>query len=194
MKNVYLVAVLVALHLVVACTSVNPVSSDVPVEAESDVPQQIGSFSYVGKHVYPDKKLGYQLRYAQDDNAYADVYIYPVPEVLSNVTHKDKVYEMTGAAIGEIIYMTEHGAYSNFEILDERVQEIDGRITARIDGRFIKDESPAYTLIILTEHLGTILKIRMTMPDSAQNRDSQDWTSFADNVFLYLIEDMESSK
>ncbi len=42
-----------------------------------------------------------------------------------------------------------------------------------------------------TEHKGTLLKIRVTMPDNDSNRNSNEWDLFTDTVFQSVISELD---
>lgn len=157
------------------------------------LPTNIDEFNYVGYQVYPEKSLGYSIRYAIVNIGYADVYIYPVPKAALELDSKEIVIESTKAAITDIQYFVSKGIYSEFKVLSQKFSENNGVITTKIEGSFVKNNLQLYTMLYLTEHSGMLLKARISVNDNETNRSSTGWDSFVGKLFGLITANIEKA-
>ena len=92
-------------------------------------------------------------------------------------------------ALGEAV---RQGHYVNFNVVDAATKSQGVRTVARVQATYLQENLASYTLVYQTEHEGTFLKIRFTMPDNESNRNSREWDQFADQMFKLIINDLQS--
>lgn len=158
------------------------------------LPDSIEGFSYVGSATYP-QPWGYSLRYRSGASrwTHSDIYIYPAPKADKPQSHQELVVGMTRQALEEIDYAKQRGAYSSFQILDQRKFTLNGKMATRIDMVLVKDNLVSYSLLYVTESQGKLLKVRMTMPDNEANRNNARWQRFAETVFNTIMANMDKA-
>ncbi|MFT6642163.1 MAG: hypothetical protein ACJAUZ_003167, partial [Flavobacteriaceae bacterium] len=81
----------------------------------------------------------------------------------------------------------------NFNVLDAATHAQGLRTVARVQATYLRQNLASYTLVYQTEYNGTLLKIRVTMPDNESNRDSREWDLFTDTVFQSVISELDST-
>lgn len=177
-----------------ACASPGPRSEVEPPapDAISQLPPSIASFDYDGYRRFDDGSDGYSFRYADAaKNRLADVYVYPVAAENANLAHEALVLGSTRATIQAIGEAVNRGLYANFAVLDAATQARGMRTTARVQATYLRGNLASYTLLYQTEHDGTLMKIRLSMPDNESNRTNGEWDAFAERVFELLIDRVE---
>jgi len=195
--------VVLALSLLSACASTNPaldISGDAPeTEAQAEpsliqtLPESIESFDYVNYRYFDDVGDGYQLRYSnQRKRRIASVFVYPVDEVNKTLEHNQLVLGSTRATMEALGEAVRQGHYVNFNVVDAATKSQGVRTVARVQATYLQENLASYTLVYQTEHEGTFLKIRFTMPDNESNRNSREWDQFADQMFKLIINDLQS--
>jgi len=112
----------------------------------------------------------------------ANVFIYPVAEKNQDLKHRDLVMGSTQATMQAIAEAVQQGVYQNLEVVDAATRAMGIRTVARVQATYLRKNLASYTLVYQTEHNGTMIKIRMTMPDNETNRKSREWDSFADHM------------
>lgn len=191
------------LTLATACATSAPVineSEAQPVSRPdpsliSELPETIDSFEYEGFKHFEDGSGGYSVRYANKrKKRMADFYIYPVAEENSNLEHSQLVLGSTRATLMAISEATQQGHYANFNVVNAATRASGLRTTARVQATYLRQNLASYTLVYQTEHQGTLLKIRLSMPDNDHNRRSDEWDNFADQMFTKAIKNLEASK
>ena len=174
-----------------ACASLNERSQPVPSLIGS-LPRDIASFEYNGYKHFDDGSSGYSFRYSnQGKKRYADVYVYPVADENASLEHKELVLGSTRATINAIDEAVKQGLYANFDLLDAATRSYGLRTTARVQATYLRDNLASFTMLYQSEHQGTLMKIRMSMPDNGSNRTNGEWDAFAERVFQLVVDDIE---
>ena len=195
--------VVLALSFLSACASTNPApnvsgdASQIENKAEPSLiqalPESIESFDYVNYRYFDDAGDGYQLRYSnQRKRRIASVFVYPVDEENKTLEHNQLVLGSTRATMQALGEAVKQGHYVNFNVVDAATKSQGIRTVARVQATYLQENLASYTLVYQTEHEGTFLKIRFTMPDNESNRSSNEWDQFADQIFKLIIDDLQS--
>jgi len=122
---------------------------------------------------------GYSIRYSNPrKQRVADLYIYEVAEENASLEHSDLVVGSTRATMDAISAAAQQGHYDNYNVIHAATHSQGVRMAS-------------YTLVYQTEHNGTLLKIRVTMPDNDSNRESTEWDEFTDTLFLAVVEELD---
>ncbi len=163
-----------------------------PPKSISRLPASIASFDFDGYRRFEDGGEGYTFRYSNPPKKrLADVYVYPVAAENANLEHEALVLGSTRATIQAIGEAVNQGVYANFAVLDAATRATGVRTTARVQATYLRENLASYTLLYQTEHEGTLMKIRVSMPDNESNRANGEWDAFATRVFDLLIEGTE---
>jgi hypothetical protein len=85
------------------------------------------------------------------------------------------------------------GHYANYSVLNAAMHAQGLRTVARVQATYLRQNLASYTLVYQTEYKGTLLKIRVTMPDNDSNRNSREWDLFTDTVFQSVISELDST-
>jgi len=194
MRSVRPLALVLAVILNSACASVTPV--DIPALPEppliSALPETVDTFELKGYKHFDDGSGGYSVRYANArKRRIADVYIYPVAEENSSLEHNQLVLGSTRATLQAIGEAARQGHYANFNVINAATQAKGVRTVARVQATYLRQNLASYTLVYQTEFDGTLLKIRLSMPDNESNRGSAEWDSFAEKMFDHVIDDLK---
>lgn len=202
MRTISIATLLGSIVISSACaTSQTPIESGVvPEETKTaavveepelykTLPDTVESFDLQGFKHFDDGSGGYSVRYAnQQKRRIADVYIYPVAQENANLEHTQLVLGSTRATLMAIGEATRQGHYANFNVINAATRAHGARTVARVQATYLRQNLASYTLVYQTEHKGTLLKIRVTMPDNEVNRLNSEWDTFAETVFKQLIE------
>jgi len=133
----------------------DPVIEEDQAELVASLPASIESFELTGARAFDVEGDGVNVRYSNSrKRRRADVFVYPVAESNKSLTHPDLVLGSTQAT---------------------------GTI-ARVQATYLRENLASYTVVYQTEHDGTMVKIRLTMPDNKSNRESREWDRFVDEV------------
>lgn len=176
-----------------------PLASPIVSKAEpsliAELPETVDSFEYEGFKHFEDDSGGFSVRYANKrKKRMADLYVYPVAEENTNMEHAQLVLGSTRATLMAISEATRQGHYSNFNVVNAATRATGLRTTARVQATYLRQNLASYTLVYQTEHNGTLLKIRLSMPDNEYNRASAEWDTFAEQMFNTAIKHIEASK
>ena len=193
-------AVAFAFFCISGCSTITPGPTEPvppplpePALIES-LPENVQSFELRGYKYFQDGSGGYSLQYANDrKRRTADVYIYPVAEENSNLEHNQLVLGSTRATLEAIGAAAQQGHYDNFNVINAGTQARGLRTVARVQATYLRQNLASFTLVYQTEHAGTLLKIRVSMPDNESNRVSGEWDLFAEKIFETIIEDLEQA-
>lgn len=196
-----ILALLGSVVLTSACatTAITPVEEAVaapPPEPAlyKTLPDTVESFELKGYKHFEDGSGGYSVRYSNDrKRRIADLYIYPVAEENANLEHNQLVLGSTRATLMAIGEATRQGHYSNFNVINAATRAQGLRTVARVQATYLRQNLASYTLVYQTEHKGTLLKIRVTMPDNEFNRQSGEWDGFADKMFKQVIQTLDTA-
>lgn len=183
------------LGLLSACATTPPAESEEDEQPEliAMLPKQLEGYSYGGFHIYPEAAYGYAVRYLHSAHHHADIYVYPVPDSIKHLSHKDIVLGMTYHTKQEIELAQEQGLYLNYQVIQERAYDNNGTITTKIEGEYLKNNLAAYTLVYLTESSGKLVKARITMPDNEANRDNPQWDNFISQLFSFVLKHIDKA-
>jgi len=159
------------------------------------LPEDIESFEYKGYRYFDDSSNGYTFRYANPQKRrLADVYVYPVATQNADLDHEDLVMGSTRATIQAIAGAVKQGVYDNFNLVGAATQARGFRTVARVEATYLSDNLASYTLVYQTEYDGTLLKIRVTMPDNESNRTSLEWDRFANTMFNKIVGELDDQR
>ena len=182
-------ALLLAAAMSSACASFGERAEPGPPAIVESLPASIASFDYDGYRYFDDGSGGYSLRYSNaPKKRLADVYVYPVAEENAGLEHEALVLGSTRATLQAIGEAVNQGLYANFAVLDAATRAQGLRTTARVQATYLRENLASYTLLYQTEHDGTLMKIRLSMPDNESNRANGEWDAFAARVFELLID------
>lgn len=155
------------------------------------LPQTVESFDMQGFKYFNDGS-GYSIRYSNErKQRLADLYIYDVADENASLDHKQLVLGSTRATMDAIGAAAEQGHYANYNVLDAATHAQGLRTVARVQATYLRQNLASYTLVYQTEHKGTLLKIRVTMPDNDSNRNSNEWDLFTNTVFQSVISELD---
>ena len=159
------------------------------------LPETVDSFDYTGYKHFEDGSGGYSVRYSNKrKRRIADLYVYPVAEENADLEHNQLVMGSTRATLTAIGEATRQGHYANFNVINAATRAQGLRTVARVQATYLRENLASYTLVYQTEYDGTLLKIRLSMPDNEFNRSSREWDSFADTMFEKAIESIDSAE
>ena len=171
--------------------------ADVPDDAPDIVarlPADIGSFTYEGFKHFSDGSGGFSVRYGNKrKRRLADVYVYPVATENREMAHEKLVLGSTQATMRAIGEAVRQGLYANFNVLTAATKARGVRTVARVQATYLRQNLASYTLVYQTEHEGTLLKIRLSMPDNESNRGSEEWDRFAERLFELIERDLDGT-
>lgn len=175
-------------------TAEDTATADAPELIEA-LPPELGSFDYEGYRYFEDKSNGYTFRYTNESkHRMADVYVYPVATENTDLKHDDLVMGSTRATIEAIGDAVSQGIYTNFNVVGAATQARGIRTVARVEATYLRQNLASYTLVYQTEYDGTLLKIRVSMPDNESNRSNTEWDEFANTMFNTIVEDLDDSR
>lgn len=178
--------------------------SDVQAEAETvapipqadlvaSLPTSVESFELSGAKAFSTDEDGVTVRYANPrKHRRADVFIYPVAENNRSLEHPELVMGSTQATMRAIAQAVQQGVYHNLNVIDAATKVNGIRTIARVQATYLRENLASYTLVYQTEHDGTMVKIRVTMPDNESNRESREWDRFADEVLQAVTKHLDA--
>ncbi len=162
---------------------VEPVIEVEQAELVASLPESIESFELSGAKAFDAEGDGVNVRYTNaKKRRRADVFIYPVAEDNKALAHPELVLGSTQATMQAISEAVQAGVYQNLNVIDAATKAKGLRTIARVQATYLRENLASYTLVYQTEHDGTMVKIRLTMPDNESNRTSREWDRFADEV------------
>lgn len=177
-----------------ACASVEERPKPVP-SLIGTLPETIASFDFDGFRHLDGVDAGYSFRYRNaSKQRLADVFVYPVAKENANLEHEQLVLGSTQASIQAISAAVDQGLYSNFTLLNAATRVQGVRTTSRVQATYLRSNLASFTMLYQSEYDGTLMKIRVSMPDNVSNRDNGEWDAFAERVFDLIIEDIEREK
>jgi len=182
-----------------ACATLEKTSEEEAVpeapELIEALPTEVGSFDYEGYRYFTDASTGYTVRYTNPrKHRMADVYVYPVAEENEDLAHDDLVMGSTRATIHAIGEAVKQGIYANFNVVGAATQARGLRTVARVEATYLRENLASYTLVYQTEYDGTLLKIRVSMPDNESNRGNTEWDEFANTIFNAIVDELDESR
>ncbi len=181
-----------------ACATLNKPGEETPPEAPELIdalPSEVGTFDYEGYRYFQDASNGYTIRYTNPrKHRMADVYVYPVAEENADLDHDSLVMGSTRATIAAIGDAVKQGIYTDFNVVGAATQARGLRTVARVEATYLRQNLASYTLVYQTEYDGTLLKIRLSMPDNESNRSSLEWDEFASTMFNTIVEELDESR
>ena len=186
--------------LISACATTNTepkLQAAQPAEPEliASLPEELGTFEYAGYRFFDDSSNGYTFRYANNaKRRIADVYVYPVAAENESLEHSELVMGSTRATIQAIGEAVKQGLYANFNVVGAATVARGTRTVARVEATYLRENLASYTLVYQTEYEGTLLKIRVSMPDNEANRANDEWDEFAKTMFNQIVEQLEAEK
>lgn len=159
------------------------------------LPEDIGSFEYQGYRYFENDANSYTVRYSnKKKRRMADVYIYPVAEQNADLNHKDLVMGSTRATIEAIGSAVQQGIYANLNVVGAATQARGIRTVARVEATYLNQNLASYTLVYQTEYNGTLMKIRVSMPDNESNRTNPEWDRFANTMFNKIVRELDDQR
>jgi len=134
----------------------------------TSLPPEVESFSYQGYRFLEEKSDSYAIRYAnRRKHRMADVFVYEVSEGNRNLEHAQLVMGSTRATLRGLADAVKQGLYSNFNVLGG--------------------------VLYQTEYNGTLIKVRVSMPDNETNRANREWDRTAEVLIDNIITHIEST-
>ncbi len=160
-----------------------------------ELPARIASFEFEGYKQFEDNSGGYSFRYANPSKKrLADVYVYPVAEENTDLDHEQLVLGSTKATMDAINEAVDQGLYADFNVLNAATRAQGVRTTARVQATYLRSNLASFTMLYQSEHDGTLMKIRLSMPDNDSNRQNGEWDAFAERVFDLIIKDLDDAR
>ena len=196
MSLLRIVPLVALLTLTSACATRAPAAAadPVPPGVIATLPASVGSLDYEGFRRFDDGSGGYSLRYANArKHRIADVYVYPVAEENRSLDHERLVLGSTQATMQAIGEAVRQGLYSDFNVLTAATRARGVRTVARVQATYLRKNLASFTLLYQTEHDGTLVKIRLSMPDNASNRESGEWDRFAEQLFDTIASELDAT-
>jgi len=189
----------VSLLLASACAATNaapePVAEPPEPELISRLPTSIESFDYEGYRFFEKADAGFTFRYTNKrKKRMADVYVYPVATENAELPHDELVLGSTRATLQAIGEATRRGIYANFNVVTAATKAQGIRTVARVETTYLRQNLASYGVLYQTEFDGTLMKIRVSMPDNESNRDSQEWDRFAQQTFDLIINRLQTAE
>jgi len=192
-----LCSLVVLLIAATACASRAPAADEPdsnPPPLVETLPASVGSFAYEGFRHFEDDSGGYSLRFANKrKHRVADVYVYPVAEENRALDHERLVLGSTRATMEAIGEAVRRGLYTNFNVINAATRARGIRTTARVQATYLRRNLASYTLLYQTEHDGTLVKIRLSMPDNESNRGNAEWDRFAERMFELIVDELDGA-
>jgi len=177
-----------------ACNATGDTREQTPEQAPdlvSRLPAQVDSFDLEGYRPFEDGSGGYSFRYRNPTKKrLADVYVYPVAEQNADLDHRTLVLGSTRATMRAIGEAVEQGLYANFKVVDSATRGDAVRVVSRVQATYLRENLASYTMLYQSEYRGTLMKIRLSMPDNPSNRVSAEWDAFAERMFALVIDDI----
>lgn len=156
------------------------------------LPDSLESFDYEGYRFFADADTGYTFRYVNPrKQRMADVYVYPVAEANRTLDHDQLVLGSTRATLQAIAAAASQGLYDNFQVIGAATRARGLRTVARVETTYLRENLASYSLVYQTEYQGTLLKVRVSMPDNDSNRDSDEWDRFALHMFDMIVDELD---
>lgn len=195
--------VLVSSLMLSACATLKTPSEETePQQAQAPapilveaLPKEVGSFDYEGYRFFEEESAGYTLRYSNSaKQRVADIYVYPVADQNQDLDHEDLVMGSTRATIDAIGDAVKAGLYANFNVVGAATQARGLRTVARVEATYLRQNLASYTLVYQTEYDGTLLKIRLSMPENEANRSSLEWDAFAETMFDSIVNELDDQR
>ena len=182
--------------LVLSGCAATPAKVLAPIQDEpaliSALPDQLESFDYQGYRYFDKSSDGYTLRYSNlGKHRLADVFVYRVSKENQAIPHDQLVMGSTRATIQAIGSAVKAGQYANFNVIGAATQARGIRTVARVEATYLRENLASYTLVYQTEYEGTLMKVRVSMPDNPANRSSEEWDRFATTLFDTIIGHIE---
>lgn len=199
-----LFCLLCAFSLMAGCASISspeaPSTPETPQAVIPDdpslietLPEQVESFDYEGFKYFKKVEAGYTVRYTNKrKKRMADVYIYPVADENLKLGHSQLVMGSTRATLKAIGQAVSRGLYSNFNVIGAATHARGDRTIARVQTTYVRQNLASYSILYQTEHNGTLVKIRVTMPDNETNRQSGEWDRFALTMLDLVAKDLDA--
>lgn len=157
------------------------------------LPEQVESFDYEGFKYFKKVEAGYTVRYTNKrKKRMADVYIYPVADENLKLGHSQLVMGSTRATLKAIGQAVSRGLYSNFNVIGAATHARGVRTVARVQTTYLRQNLASYSILYQTEHNGTLVKIRVTMPDNETNRANDEWDRFALAMLDLVVKDLDA--
>ena len=189
---------LICTSLVLCACATQPVAIERETETPhviSQLPDEVESFTYQGYRYFEDNSNGFTFRYINEaKHRLADVYVYPVADENKALDHDQLVLGSTRATLQAIGDAVEQGIYSNFNVVGAATQPYGIRTVARVEATYLRQNLASYTLVYQTEHDGTLVKVRLSMPDNESNRSSEEWDRFAQTMFDKVVSDLDETR
>lgn len=188
-----------SLLLVSGCASTQEAPESTPApppepELISRLPANIESFDYDGYRFFEDADAGFTFRYINKrKKRLADVYVYPVAEENTELGHNQLVLGSTKATLQAIGEATRRGIYANFNVVTAATRARGLRTVARVETTYLRENLASYGVLYQTEYDGTLMKIRVSMPDNESNRSNSEWDRFAMQTFDLIINRLETA-
>jgi len=165
-------------------------STEVPAMMYT-LPKTVGSFDMQGFKHFNDGS-GYSIRYSNEPKQRsADLYIYEVAKENASLNHEQLVIGSSRATMDAISAAAEQGHYANYTVIDAATHVQGLRTVARVQATYLRQN---LTLVYQTEYKGTLLKVRVSMPDNDSNRNSDEWDQFTDTVFKSVISELDKAE
>ena len=177
-------------------TDAPELAAGLPVEPAliAALPASIESFDYQGFKRFKDGSGGFSVRYTNSrKRRMADVYVYPVAEENLQLTHEKLVLGSTQATMKAIGEAVRQGVYDNFNVVTAATRARGARTVARVQATYLRENLASYTLLYQTERDGTLMKIRVSMPDNDSNRSNAEWDRFAEQLFDLIERDLDAT-
>jgi len=96
----------------------------------------------------------------------------------------------TRATLRGLADAVKQGVYANFNVLGAATKARGIRTIARVETTYLRKNLATFGVLYQTEYNGTLIKVRVSMPDNDSNRGNREWDRAAEvlieNVITHL--------
>lgn len=177
----YLSKVIVALMLCYTSVAFSEAFKDDAIGVT--FPKQLGKLRFYQQHQYPQKELGYSLRYS-NDKLKVDVFVYNKDFTnLEEGANSSKVSDEFEKMVSEILIMEKYGAYSDVKRLGKEIKSIGSHQFLWGKYQYYQHKGTDYpgmriSQTYLTVKTGSFVKVRITLPMSEFEEKEQEINEF----------------
>lgn len=188
-----LLAVLALLLVLTACETTP--SRQLATSSETEQPQIVDSLSkeivdyvYNSYHVYPPG-LGLSVRYNNlyQENHYADVYVWPVPNEMVDQSHEELIKIFAEGAISAVFSYEKQGAYSQVKVVSSQSYRHGGLTISEHQLSYFNGEADVLSYLFMSESNGELLKARVSLDNTARNKERTEVREFVNRIFSEIV-------
>lgn len=155
------------------------------------LPKDIFGFEYQNFHYYQEP-LGFSIRYRHKKPILGvmDVYYYPRPEGLRDLSSREALVEVTRYALEDIETATEQGHWDSYDIHVTKGINFNDQFGTLTTITLMSDGIELHSILLVTEKAGSLVKIRMSLQRDQIDPSDPKWMDIIavihDHSFEYL--------